>query len=97
MVNRDRIQVYRIYKAQNHQQGRVRARAAVVCTDHFVQRVDTGIASAAKSQYWQSQDKDDDQYGVGILHVACPEKDVPVFVSAVDFAVAVPKIAAARI
>ena len=97
MVNRDRIQVYRVHKVQNHQQGRVRARTAAICTDHFVQRVDTGIASAAKSQYGQSQDKDDDQYGAGILHAACPEKNVPVFVSAVAFTVATTKIAAARI
>ena len=103
MVNRDRIQVYRIYETQNHQQGRVRTRAAAataaaaVHANPFVQRVDTGIAPAAKSQHWQFQDKDDDQDGAGIFHVACQGQDMPVFANAVTFAVAVLEIAAAKI
>ena len=78
-------------------QGRVRTRAATIHANPFVQRVDSGIASAAKSQPWQSPDKDDVQDGAGIFHVACLEKDVPVFVSAVAFTVAASEIAAASI
>ena len=103
MVNRDRVQVCRVHEAQNHQQGRVRTRATTTTTtitihaNPFVQRVDSGIASAAKSQPWQSPDKDDDQGSAGIFHVACPGKDMPVFVNAVAFAVAASEIAAASI
>ena len=97
MVNRDRVQVCRVHEAQNHQQGRVSTCAAAIRTDHFVQRVDTGIASAAKSQLWQSPDKDDVQDGAGILHAACPGKDIPVFVNAVAFAGVASEIAAASI
>ena len=97
MVNRDRVQMYRIHKVQNYQQGRVRTRVAAICTDHFAQRMDSGIASAPRSQCWQGQDKDDDQYGAGVFHAACPKKDMSVFVSAVAFAVAASRIAAARI
>ncbi len=98
MVNRDRVQVYRIHEAQNCQQGRVRTRAvaAVVAAVHvnpFVQHADTSIASAPRNQHWQSQDKDDDQDGARIFHVACPEKDMPVFVNAITFTVAVSEIA----
>ena len=57
--------------------------------------MDSGIASAAKSQHWQSPDKDDDQGSAGIFHVTCPGKDMPVFASAVAFAVAASGIAAA--
>ena len=84
-------------RPRNHQQGRVRTRAAAICTDHFVQRMDTGIASAAKRQPWQSPDRDDVQDAAGILHAACPGKDMPVFVSAVAFAVAASEIAAVYI
>ena len=59
MLNRDRVQVYRVHEAQNHQQGRVRTRAAAIHAHPFVQRVDSGIVSAAKSQLWQSRDRDD--------------------------------------
>ena len=97
MVNRERVQMYRIHKAQNHQQGRVCTRAAVVHANPFVQRTDSGISSAAKSQLWQNRDKDDVQDSVGIFHVACPGKDIPVFVNAVAFAVAVSEIAAASV
>ena len=97
MVNRDRVQVCRVHEAQNHQQGRVRTRAAAICANPFVQRMDSGIASAAKSQLWQSPDKDDDQGSAGIFHVACPGKDMPVFVNAVAFAVAASEIAAVSI
>ena len=95
MVNTDRVRVCRVHEAQNHQQGRVRTRAAAICANHFVQRMDSGIASAAKSQLWQSPDKDDDQGSAGIFHVACPGKDMPVFANAVIFAVAASEIAAA--
>ena len=110
MVNRDRVQVCRVHEAQNRQQGRVRTRATTTTTttiiiiiiiiihaNHFVQRVDSGIASAAKSQLWQSPDKDDDQGSAGIFHVACPGKDMSVFVNAVAFAVAASEIAAVSI
>ena len=97
MVNRDRVQVCRVHEAQNHQQGRVRTRAAAIHANPFVQRMDSGIVSAAKSQPWQSPDRDDDQGGAGIFHVACPGKDMPVFVSAVAFAVAASEIAAASV
>ena len=97
MVNRDRVQVCRVHEAQNHQQGRVRTRAAAIHANPFVQRMDSGIVSAAKSQPWQSQDKDDDQGSAGIFHVACPGKDMLVFVNAVTFAVAASEIAAASI
>ena len=93
--NRDRVQVYRVHEAQNQQQGRVRTRATTIHANPFVQRMDSGIASAAKSQPWQSPDKDDVQDGAGILHAACPGKDTSVFVSAVAFAVAASEIAAA--
>ena len=93
----DRVQVYRVHEAQNHQQGRVRTRAAAIRTDHFVQRTDSGIASAAKRQPWQSPDRGDVQDAAGIFHVACPGKDMPVFVSAVAFAVAASEIAAVYI
>ena len=98
MVNRDRVQVYRVHEAQNHQQGRVRTRATTtIHANPFVQRVDSSIASAAKSQPWQSPDKDDDQGSAGIFHVACPGKDMPVFVNAVIFAVAASEIAVVSI
>ena len=97
MVNRDRVQVYRVHEAQNHQQGRVRTRAAAIRANPFVQRVDSGIASAAKSQPWQSRDRDDDQGSAGIFYIACPGKDMPVFVNAVAFAVAASEIAAVSI
>ena len=95
MVNRDRVQAYRVHEAQNRQQGRVRTRVATIHANPFVQRMDSGIASAAKSQLWQSPDKDDDQGSAGIFHVACPGKDMPVFANAVIFAVAASGIAAA--
>ena len=97
MVNRDRVQVYRVHEAQNHQQGRVRTRAAAIHANPFVQRMDSGIASAAKSQPWQSPDRDDDQGSAGIFHIACLEKSMPVFVNAVAFAVAASEIAAVSI
>ena len=98
MVNRDRVQVYRVHEAQNHQQGRVRTRVAAAIHAHpFVQRTDSGIASAAKRQPWQSPDRDDVQDAAGIFHAACPGKDMPVFVSAVAFAVAASEIAAVYI
>ena len=97
MVNKDRVQAYRIHEAQNHQQGRVRTCAAAIRANPFAQRMDSGIVSAAKSQSWQFQDKDDDQDGAGIFHVACPEKDMPVFVDTVAFAVAVSEIASTSI
>ena len=59
--------------------------------------MNSGIASAAKSQPWQSRDKDDVQDGAGIFHAACPGKDMPVFANAVIFAVAASEIAAASI
>ena len=95
MVNRDRVRACRVHEAQNRQQRRVRTRAAAICANPVVQRMDSGIASAAKSQHWQSPDKDDDQGSAGIFHVTCPGKDMPVFVSAVAFAVAASGIAAA--
>ena len=62
-----------------------RTRAATIHANHFVQRMDSGIASAAKSQLWQSPDRDDDQWSAGIFHVACPRKNMPVFANAVTF------------
>ena len=69
--------------------------ATVICANHFVQRVDTGIASAPRNQHWQSQDKDDDQDGAGIFHAVCSRKDKQVFANAVAFAVTASEIAAA--
>ena len=95
MANRDRVRACRVHEAQNRQQGRVRTRATTTRVNPVVQRVDSGIASAAKSQLWQSPDKDDDQGSAGIFHVTCPGKDMPVFANAVIFAVAASGIAAA--
>ena len=76
---------------------RTTSREESVHANPFVQRVDSGIASAAKSQPWQSPDKDDVQGSAGIFHVACPGKDMPVFANAVTFAVAASEIAAVSI
>ena len=50
-----------------------------------------------RAEPWQSQDKDDDQHGAGILHAVCLGKDMPVFANVVAFAVAMSDIAVASI
>ena len=55
------------------------------------------LRSIPKNWSWQIQDKNDDQDGSRILHVAYHGKDKPIFANAVSFAVAVSDIAAASI
>ena len=65
-----------------------------VCRVHEAQNRQQG---RVRTQPWQSPDKDDVQDGAGIFHVACPGKDMPVFVNAVAFAVAASEIVAVSI